>query len=149
MQAADQQDIINQSIDTVAEAGQRQTGGKWLERETVRVARHIREWDIIECWPWADWPEREKRLPGTTNQDVAIGCVAVRRSDGEHIAIQCKSRQLDEHGRGNPISKDEFDSFASASADQSGFWTAKSVPLAVALGLPDKTGLRHRPTAKR
>ena len=120
MQSADQQDIINESIDTVAEAGQHQTGGKWLERETVRVARHIREWDIIECWPWADWPARDTHFPGTTNQDVGIDCVAVRRSDSEHIAIQCKSRQLDEHGRGNPINKEEFDSFASASADQ--FW---------------------------
>ena len=123
MQAANQQDIINQAIDTVAEAGQHQTGGKWLERETVRVARHIREWDIIECWPWSDWPARDTHFPGTTNQDVGIDCVAVRRSDGDHIAIQCKSRQLDEHGRGNPINKEEFDSFASASADQ--FWSER------------------------
>ena len=123
MQAADQQDIINQAINTVAEAGQHQTGGKWLERETVRVARHIREWDIIECWLWSDWPTRDTHFPGTTNQDVGIDCVAVRRSDGEHIAIQCKSRQLDERGRGNPINKEEFDSFASASADQ--FWAER------------------------
>ena len=54
---------------------------------------------------------------------MGIDCVALRRSDGEHIAIQCKSRQLDEHGRGNPINKEEFDSFASASADQ--FWAER------------------------
>ena len=123
MQAADQQDTINQAIDTVAQAGQHQTGGKWLERETVRVACHIREWDIIECWPWSEWPARETHFPEAGRQDVGIDCVALRRSDGEHIAIQCKSRQLDEHGRGSPINKEEFDSFASASSDE--FWAER------------------------
>ena len=123
MQAADQQDIINRAIDTVTEAGQHQTGGKWLERETVHVAGHIREWDIIECWPWSEWPARETHFPEAGRQDVGIDCVAVRRSDREHIAIQCKSRQLDEHGRGSPINKEEFDSFASASSDE--FWAER------------------------
>ena len=123
MQSSSRQDVINWAVDTVAEAARHPTGGKWLENVTVHAAPRIREWDIAECWPWAEWPDRESKFPGTTNQDIGIDCVAVRRSDGEHIAIQCKSRQLDEHGRGNPINKEEFDSFASTSADD--FWAER------------------------
>ena len=114
--------VIEKAIATVDEASREQTGGKWLEDLTIKVGLHIRDWDITQCWAWADWPEREAHFPGTTNQDVGIDCVAVRR-DGEHIAIQCKSRQLDEHGHGNPITKEEFDSFASASAGD--FWSER------------------------
>ena len=115
--------VIENAIATVAAASREQTGGKWLENLTVGAGPYILEWDIAQCWQWSEWPEREKRLPGTTNQDVGIDCVAVRHSDGEHIAIQCKSRQLDEHGHGDPINKEEFDSFASASAGD--FWSER------------------------
>ena len=115
--------IIEDAIATVAEAGQHQTGGKWLEDITVVVSPHVKEWDIAQCYPWAEWPERETRYPGATKQDIGIDCVAVRRSDGEHIAIQCKSRQLDEHGRGADITKAEIDSFASTSAGD--FWAER------------------------
>ena len=115
--------VIQNAIATVAAASSEQTGGKWLENLAVDAGPYIKEWDISQCWPWAEWPERESHFPGTTNQDVGIDCVAVSRSDGEHIAIQCKSRQLDDHGRGSPINKEEFDSFASASADQ--FWAER------------------------
>ncbi|MCY4542518.1 MAG: DEAD/DEAH box helicase family protein, partial [Rhodobacteraceae bacterium] len=37
------------------------------------------------------------------------------RSDGARIAIQCKSRKLDKHGRGASIVKREIDSFSSLS----------------------------------
>ena len=123
MQSANAQDIIEEAIATVAAASREQTGGKWLENLTVDAGPHIKEWDIGQCWPWAEWPEREAHFPGTTNQDVGIDCVAVRRGDGEHIAIQCKSRQLDEYGHGDPINKEEFDSFASASAGD--FWSER------------------------
>ena len=93
-----------------------------MENLTVNAGPHIRDWDIAQCWAWSEWPERETHFPGTTNQDVGIDCVAARR-DGEHIAIQCKSRQLDEYGHGNPINKEEFDSFASTSADA--FWSER------------------------
>ena len=122
MQNANASDVIEKAIATVAEASREQTGGKWLENLTVNAGPHIRDWDIAQCWAWSEWPEREAQFPGTTNQDVGIDCVAVRR-DGEHIAIQCKSRQLDEYGHGNPINKEEFDSFASASADP--FWSER------------------------
>ena len=122
MQNANASDVIEKAIATVAEASRGQTGDKWLENLTVNAGPHIRDWDIAQCWAWSEWPEREAQFPGTTNQDVGIDCVAVRR-DGEHIAIQCKSRQLDEYGHGNPINKEEFDSFASASADP--FWSER------------------------
>ena len=123
MQTLDQQAIIETAIATVAEAAPLPTGGKWLENLTVTVGPHIREWDIADCWPWAEWPEREERYPSTTKQDIGIDCVAVRRSDGEPVAIQCKSRQLDEHGRGDDIAKAEIDSFSSASAGE--FWAER------------------------
>ena len=94
----------------------RVTDGKWLEKATVAAAPHIKEWDLSECWGWADWPERESRFPNTTQQDVGIDAVGVRRSDGEHVAIQCKSRQLDEYGKGAQIAKGETDKFANASS---------------------------------
>ena len=123
MQNVNSPAVIENAIATVAAASHEQTGGKWLESLTVDAGPHIKEWDIGRCWSWAEWPEREAHFPGTTNQDVGIDCVAVRRSDGEHIAIQCKSRQLDEYGHGDPINKEEFDSFASASAGD--FWSER------------------------
>ena len=110
MQTSVAQEMIDNAIDRVAEGSSQPTGGKWLEYLTAGVAPYIREWDIDHAYAWGEWPERP------TDQDVGIDLVAIRRSDGEHIAIQCKSRQLDEHGRGSPINKDEFDSFASASS---------------------------------
>ena len=103
-------ELIDQAIDRVAEGSSEPTGGKWLEYLTADIAPHIREWDIDHTYLWSEWPERP------TDQDIGIDVVAIRRSDGEHIAIQCKSRKLDEHGRGSPINKVEFDSFASTSS---------------------------------
>ena len=123
MNDANPQKVIEEAISTVAEANPQSTGGQWLEDLTVDVSPYIKEWDIGQCWPWTEWPERETRYPGTTKQDIGVDCVAVRRSDGEHIAIQCKSRQLDEHGRGADITKAEIDSFASTSAG--GFWAER------------------------
>ena len=117
------QEIVTQALRTVAEANPQSTGGQWLEDLTVAVSPHIKEWDITQCFSWAEWPERETRYPGTTKQDIGVDCVAVRRSDGEHIAIQCKSRQLDEYGRGADITKAEIDSFASTSAGD--FWAER------------------------
>ena len=117
------QEIIEEAISTVAEANPQSTGGQWLEDLTVAVSPYVREWDIAQCFSWAQWPEREIRYPGATRQDIGVDCVAVRRSDGEHIAIQCKSRQLDEHGRGADITKAEIDSFASTSAGE--FWAER------------------------
>ena len=123
MQSVNAQEIIEEAISTVTEMSPQGTDGQWLEDLTVAVGPHLKEWDIAQCHPWAEWPEREQRFPETTNQDVGIDAVAVRRSDGEYIAIQCKARKLDEHGNGSTISKEETDSFASASAGK--FWAER------------------------
>ena len=119
MQTLDQQTTIETAIAILAEANPQQTGGKWLENLTVDVGPFIRDWNISQCWHWAEWPERELKQPQSTGQDTGIDVVAVNR-DGEYVAIQCKSRQLDENGRGDSIDKPEIDSFASASSDD--FW---------------------------
>ena len=123
MQTTGVEGIIESAIATVREASAQQTGGKWLENITVLTAPLVSEWDIERCWPWAEWPEREVHFPETTNQDVGIDAVAIRRSDGEHVAVQCKARQLDGQGRGGAISKDELDKFISSSADP--FWAER------------------------
>ena len=56
---------------------------------------------------------------------MGIDAVATRRSDGEHIAIQCKSRQLDSEGKGGSISKSETDKFVAASSSE--FWVERWV----------------------
>ena len=110
-------ELIQSAISQTVKMSKLSTDGKWLEELTAQVAPHIREWDISDAYPWAEWPERESRFPDTTNLDVGIDVVAVRRSDGQRIAIQCKSRQLDERGRGDDISARETDRFVTASND--------------------------------
>lgn len=117
---------IEEAINKIDENSGRGIGradGKWLERLTAKVAPHIKEWDVSEAWMWAEWDEREAIFPDTTNQDIGIDVVAKRRGDGEYIAIQCKSRQLDENGQGRPIGKSEVDTFLSTSVGQ--FWSER------------------------
>jgi predicted helicase len=125
MQNANAPAVIEEAIAKTAEMNPLETDGKWLEAVTAQSGPYIKEWDVGKCWQWNHWPEREKRFPGTTNQDIGIDAVAVRRSDGEHIAIQCKSRQLDGNGRGADITKPETDKFANASAGN--FWAERWV----------------------
>ena len=122
MQSVNVQELIEKAINIVEEMSPQPTDGTWLEDLTAWIAPFIREWDIERCHGWSDWPERQEIFPGTTDQDIGIDAVAIRR-DGEHIAIQCKSRQLDELGRGNSITKEETDSFASVTADA--FWAER------------------------
>ncbi len=123
MQGDNVVEIISEALDITADMNPQATDGTWLEDLTVQAGPHIREWDIDECYLWSEWPDREDHFPGTTNQDVGIDAVAVRRSDDEYVAIQCKARQLDVHGDGAPIEKSETDKFASASADD--FWAER------------------------
>ncbi len=110
--------VIAQALGITRQMSPRQTDGVWLEDLTVQIAPHVREWDIDECYSWSEWPEREYHFPNSTRQDVGIDAVAVRRGgDAEYIAIQCKARQLDENGEGNPLDKGEIDSFGHAAAD--------------------------------
>ena len=108
-------DVIAQALETLDEAKSESTGGKWLERLTAQIAPCIKEWDISHCWTWAEWPDRERLLPETTSQDNGIDAVAIDRSSGSYIAIQCKSRQLDESGRGEDIARKEINSFIAES----------------------------------
>ena len=111
-------DVIAQALETLEEAKSEPTGGKWLERLTAQIAPYIKEWDISHCWDMAEWPDREKLLPETTSQDNGIDAVAINRSSGAHIAIQCKSRQLDENGHGRDIDRPEITSFISESDNE-------------------------------
>ena len=113
---------IDHAINIVVEVSPQQTGGKWLEDLTAYVAPYIKDWDIAQCWPWDEWPDREQMQPHSTSQDTGIDLVAVNRA-GEYLAIQCKARQLDKSGRGGSIDKGEIDSFASASSDD--FWSER------------------------
>ena len=116
MQDQSTRQIISNALDFANEMNPQATDGTWLEDLTVQAGPHIKEWDIDRCYHWDEWPEREYYFPSSTKQDVGIDAVAQRRSDGEHIAIQCKSRQLDERGDGAPIHKAETDKFANTSS---------------------------------
>ena len=117
------QQLIDEAIAITAERSPFETDGLWLEDITAQVGPLIREWDISACYLWGDWPDRENHFPGITKQDIGIDAVAIRRSDGEHIAIQCKARKLDESGRGDSIPKGEIDKFANPSAAD--FWAER------------------------
>ena len=112
--------IIEAAVAEIAEMSPKRTDGKWLEAVTVKTAPFIKDWDVKSAWLWADWPDREKRFPNTTNLDVGIDAVAVRRSDGAHIAIQCKARRLDDDRRGASIHYAEIAKFTSAASNP--FW---------------------------
>ena len=95
MQPDNAQGLIEEAIRIVAEMSPLETDGLWLEDIAEQVGPLIKEWDISACYLWTKWPERETYFPDTTGQDIGIDAVAIRRSDGEHIAIQCKARKLD------------------------------------------------------
>ncbi len=125
MQAVNTQEIISNALDITNEMNPQDTDGTWLEDLTVQVGPYIKEWDIDQCYPWSEWPEREDYYPNSTKQDVGIDAVATRSGDGEYVAIQCKSRQLDTDGQGDPIRKTEIDKFANTSSGS--FWAERWV----------------------
>ena len=122
MQTGTPADITKQAIDKLELMRDQQSGGKWLEVLTAGVGPYIKEWDITRCWTWTEWPDRETKFPGSTNQDIGIDVVAMRRSDGRHVAIQCKSRRLE---KSTPVAilKSELDSFANSSSNP--FWAER------------------------
>ncbi len=125
MSSAIAQTTIKAAIKKTAEMNPQETDGEWLEVVTVESSPHIKEWDIEKCWRWDKWPDREANFPSTTKLDVGIDAVAVRQSDGKHIAIQCKSRKLDAQERGSSINNNEISKFAAASAAD--FWAERWV----------------------
>ena len=119
------QEVISQAIELAAEMGPQQTDGKWLEYLIEDTAELIKDWDITKCQPWANWDDRKHHFPKSTEKDLGIDLVAVRRSDGEYIAIQSKSRQLDESNTGSSIGFDELSTFIGLSAPD--FWAERWV----------------------
>lgn len=103
---------VPDALAVIERMSQHQTDGKWLEHLTRDCAPLIADWDVSDAWLWEEWPNRG-------SVDLGIDVVARRKSDGKYVAIQCKSRKLDEHGRGADIAKTEFDSFLAHSADPS------------------------------
>ena len=122
MQTGTPAEITKQAIERLESMRDQQSGGKWLETLTAAAGPYIKEWDIAQCWTWTEWPDRDIEFAGSTNQDIGIDVVAVRRIDGRHIAIQCKSRRL-ENGTPVAIQKSELDSFANASSNP--FWAER------------------------
>ena len=123
MQHDNERATIEAAIEKAAEMNPQETDGDWLEVVTVEAAPYIREWDIRDCWHWDEWPDRETHFPDTTRLDVGIDAVAVRRGDGQYIAIQCKSRRLDDDGRGSPIGWGEIAKFAATASGD--FWAER------------------------
>jgi len=115
MASAEIENLIAQAIRVIHEMSLQETDGIWLEDLTVQIAPHVKEWDITCCYPWSEWPEREKLYPDSTRQDVGIDVVGVG-SDHRLVAIQCKSRKLNGDGQGDPIHKSEIDKFISTTA---------------------------------
>ena len=123
MQDVDTREIISEALGIANEMNPQATDGTWLEDLTVQAGPYLREWDIDQCYPWSEWPDREDHYPDSTKQDVGIDAVATRSGDGEYVAIQCKSRQLNADGQGDPIHKTEIDKFANASSGP--FWAER------------------------
>ena len=123
MQPDNAQGLIEEAVRIAEKMSPLETDGLWLEDITTQVGPLIKEWDISACYLWTKWPDRETHFPNTTKQDIGIDAVAIRRSDGEHIAIQCKARKLDENGHGDTIPKGEIDKFANPSAAD--FWAER------------------------
>ncbi len=113
-------EIIQRAFEELDKRNPQQTDGKWLEQLTVDVAPHIKEWDISEAALWSDWAKTQSRFQNITKQDIGIDVVAMRRSDGKHIAIQCKARKLDEQGQGVNIKTDEINKFLASTTHE--FW---------------------------
>lgn len=99
---------LGDALVEIEKTSRRATDGKWLEQLTADCAPLIAEWDVRKAWTWEKWP-------GRSHPDSGIDVIA-ERADGELIAIQCKSRVLDDQGFGPPINKAELDSFIAESS---------------------------------
>ena len=111
--------VIDDALAKLEEHAPQLTRGLWLEDLTVAIATHIREWNVDGCWRWKDWPYRDEVMSeGTPSGDVGIDLVARRSDDGGWIAIQVKSRTLDEQGEGSPIPANELNKFLAAASDR-------------------------------
>ena len=111
---ADDSDLISAALEEIKKKSRQATDGKWLECLAVKCAPEISEWDISECWLWAEWPERDHHYERRT--DIGIDAVARRASDGKLVAIQCKARKLNDAGQGSSITYEELATFIGTSS---------------------------------
>ena len=110
----DEQQIVADAIKQIDDTSKTPTDGKWLEKMTAEVLPLIKRLDVAECWLWDDWPALKDYpelavLKGSNHFD----CIAQRGSDEKWIAIECKSRVLNQHGRGEDIGQEEVGKFTS------------------------------------
>ena len=143
-----ERDVLDDAIVELEANACEQTDGVWLEDLVQSVAPHLREWNVDGCWRWQHWPERDEVMPeGTPAVDVGIDLVA-RRRDGAWIAIQVKSRELDEHGEGLRVTSDELNKFLAA-ASNAAVWAERWMVVngAVSLGghSPAKVSMSGEP----
>ncbi|MDE2892406.1 MAG: DEAD/DEAH box helicase family protein, partial [Chloroflexota bacterium] len=132
-QSASSERILDVALEKIAQTSPLQTDGKWLEYLTRDCAPLIADWDVSHAWLWQEWPDRAKHYPRKT--DLGADVVARRASDGALIAIQCKSRQLNEHGHGAPINTGEIDRFIAFSAEP--LWSERWVVVNGAVKISD------------
>ena len=132
-QSASSEHILYAALKEIAQTSPLQTDGKWLEYLTRDCAPQIADWDVSDAWLWQEWPDRGKHYPRKT--DLGADVVARRASDGALVAIQCKSRQLNEHGHGAPINAGEIDRFIAFSADS--LWAERWVVVNGAVKISD------------
>ena len=140
-------DIIQRALRELDEKNPQQTDGKWLEQLTVDVAPHIKEWDISEAALWSDWSKTQSHFKNISKQDIGIDVVAVRRSDGKHIAIQCKARQLDKQGQGADILTGETNKFLASTTHElwNELWLVTNGSNRVTANIQNRADLRSKP----
>ncbi len=109
----EEQQQIAGAIQQIEEISKAPSDGKWLESLTCEVLPLIKRLDVEKCWSWKDWPERLnfREFDNIAADNHTIDCVALRRSDHKWIAIQCKSRELDEEGKGEDVGLEEISKF--------------------------------------
>ena len=140
--------IIEAALAKTAEINPQESDGKWLETVVAEVAPFIKAWDVEMAWRWADWPHRAKVFPDSTARDVGVDVVARRRVDGAFIAIQCKSRKLDESERGfTTVNHSELTNFTSpaSSSRYAEAWLVSNGDVQLASGARDAVRQLDKP----
>ena len=77
-----------------AEREARRIDGPQFEAAVLRHAREIPSWEIDQCWPYLEWPDRTSLAVPLPSHDAGIDLVGVKH-DGSRVAIQCKARSGD------------------------------------------------------
>ncbi|MCY3985158.1 MAG: restriction endonuclease [Roseovarius sp.] len=113
-------DVLDAALDEIKKQSSMETDGKWLEHLTVKCGPLIVEWNLETCICWDDWKDEDRPHFLRGVGDCGIDAVGIR-ADNSHVAIQTKSRKLDEQGKGADIAKLEVNKFLAAAHDE--FWT--------------------------